>query len=524
MNHKPATTPPPPTPASLHRPVPPPPGANQPKPQKGALTLRARMVTLIVLLLAVGLAISTVTATTMLKNNLLSDLDRQLITTASSASNNAQIGPNGYFFTAGTLPSNYFFLLRDAQNRTIGTEFQIATVNKWGQPDVPELTEAEITQQAGAPFTVPGTVLVPHKDANAAAAWRVAVYPVLNPYGAYDGSFTVALPLDTITDTTDELTKILTGASLVILILAALAGYIGVRRSLRPLHTIESTAKAIATGDLSQRIPTMPARTEVGSLAASLNVMLSRIEEAFDTQTRSEARMRQFVSDASHELRTPLVTIRGYSELFRMGGITTDQQIAESMQRIEGSALQMTRLVESLLALARLDEASPMRTEEVDLTEVAHHTLADLNAIDPTRPTKVIPINDGTGPHHVVGDPTLLRQVLTNLIGNITEHTPTGTAVDIAIGSNAETGGVVVEVRDHGPGIPAEHHDRVFERFHRVDASRSSASGGSGLGLAIVASIIAAHHGTVRVQDTPGGGTTIKMELPRTQPAPQTNG
>ncbi len=489
------------------------------------LTLRTRMVLLIMLLLTVGLVISTVTATTMLKNNLVNELDRQLISTANAAATGTQTETNPYFFSTGALPSDYFFIVRDSQNKTIRAQFQTATLNRWGQPELPNFSETQVLDHAGTPFSVPGSTAVPQRDRGTASDWRITTFPVVDQSGDYDGSFTVALPLAPVTGTTDDLVKILSGASAIILVLAGLAGYLGVRRTLRPLHTIEGTAKAIAAGDLSQRIPQMPTNTEVGSLAASLNSMLSRIEESFDTQTRSEARMRQFVSDASHELRTPLVTIRGYSELFRMGGITTPEQIADSMQRIEGSALQMSGLVESLLALARLDEASPMRADDVDLAEVARATLSDLNAIDPTRSTAVLPLQDAPESGIVVGDPALLRQVLTNLIGNIVEHTPAGTAVEIAIGrdrsstSALEDGDVVVlEVRDHGPGIPSEHQEQVFERFHRVDPSRGSTSGGSGLGLAIVASIVAAHHGSVSVHNTPGGGTTVQLRLPRQQP------
>ena len=481
------------------------------------------MVLLILILLAVGLIVSTVSATTMLKNNLLNELDRQLVATADAAGRAGDISHGGFLGSGGTLPSNYFFLLRDANNRTIGAEYRSATLSTWGRPDVPDLTAEQAHNSAGTPMTVPGVTAVPRRSAAAPSDWRVAVYPLTGARGNYGGSLTVALPLATITDTTDQLRKVLSITSVIILALAGLAGYLGVRRTLRPLHTIEGTAKAIAAGNLSQRIPDMPSSTEVGSLAASLNVMLSRIEESFDARTRSEARIRQFVSDASHELRTPLVTIRGYSELFRMGGISTPEEVAQSMQRIEGSALQMTNLVESLLALARLDEASPMRTEPIDLNEFAHHTLSDLNAIDPTRPTAVVPLNDDSEPGVVVvGDPALLRQVLTNLVGNIADHPPAGTAVEIAIGRSDPTGdapeGVTVEVRDHGPGIPPDHHQQVFNRFHRVDPSRGSVSGGSGLGLAIVASIVTAHHGDVSAHSTPGGGTTIRLQLPLVQP------
>lgn len=231
--------------------------------------------------------------------------------------------------------------------------------------------------------------------------------------------------------------------------------------------------------------------------------------------------MRRFVSDASHELRTPLVSIRGYAELYRMGAVTTPEQTSETMGRIESSAVQMGTLVEDLLALARLDEQRPLTLQRVDLTEVAADALADLRAMDPSRTTTLLVAaahgseqvaDDDALSLPVVADDSRLRQVFTNLVGNAARHTPAGSPVEIVLTSDGRT--VRAAVRDHGPGIPKEHREAVFERFHRVDASRNSASGGSGLGLAIVRSLVRAHGGDVVVLETPGGGATFEVSLP----------
>ena len=300
-----------------------------------------------------------------------------------------------------------------------------------------------------------------------------------------------------------------------IVLLGAAAGTWAVRRSLKPLREIETTAAAIAAGDLSQRVPAASEHTEVGRLSAALNGMLAQIEQAFGAQTASEARMRRFVADASHELRTPLATIRGYGELYRMGALTTTDQVDDTMRRIEQSATRMGALVEDLLALARLDEGRPMRTGPVDLTVLAADAVSDLHALDPARPTRLVPLEDGaqSGPCVVVGEESRLRQVLANLVGNAVQHTPSGTPVEIAVGL-LPSGEGAIEVRDHGPGIDPEHAARVFERFYRVDASRGRDSGGAGLGMAIVAAIVAAHDGSVRLAQTPGGGTTVRVALP----------
>ena len=322
------------------------------------------------------------------------------------------------------------------------------------------------------------------------------------------------------------------------------------RRALRPLREIESTAAAIAAGDLSRRVPTAPASTEVGRLGDALNGMLAQIEEAFDARTQSEARMRRFVADASHELRTPLAAVRGYAELYRMGALTTPEQVTDTMRRIEGSSTRMGSLVEDLLALARLDEGRQARVGPVDLTVLAADAVSDLRALDPQRPVRLVTLGATAGPCVVQGDEARLRQVLANLVGNAVRHTPPGTPVEIAVGpgrrgpgvmdgtdGTGSTGGsggsggsgavdvtggpagtAVLEVRDHGPGIPPEHAERVFERFYRVDPSRTRDSGGSGLGMAIVAAIVESHGGTATVLQTPGGGATIRVELPTSGP------
>ena len=327
----------------------------------------------------------------------------------------------------------------------------------------------------------------------------------------------VALPLAPVQQTVAQIQRILVVTTLALTVLGATIGYVAIRRSLRPLHTIERTAARIADGDLSQRVPQAPVTTEVGSLARSLNTMLAQIEQSFDAQEASEARMRRFVSDASHELRTPLATVRGYGELYRMGALTTPDAMDDTMRRIEDSATRMGTLVNDLLALARLDEGRPIRSDPVDLWRSPRDSVDDLHALDPTRTVRLDSARrrlTAQPPVTVAGDEDRLRQVLTNLIGNVAQHTPAGTAAEIAVGPGEDPEQVVLEVRDHGPGIPADQAGRVFERFYRADSSRNRSSGGSGLGMAIVAAIVAAHRGTVSVHETAGGGLTVRAVLP----------
>jgi len=183
--------------------------------------------------------------------------------------------------------------------------------------------------------------------------------------------------------------------------------------------------------------------------------------------------------------------------------------------------VRMGGLVEDLLVLARLDEQRPMAREPVDLLLLAADGRLDARALAPERAVSLGGPADGAppAPAVVVGDDAQLRQVLANLLANALRHTPAGTPVEIGVGAVA--GAAVLRVVDHGPGVPAEEAERVFERFYRADPSRARhQGGGSGLGLAIVAAIVAAHGGSVRLMPTAGGGATAEVRLPLAPPSP----
>ncbi|WNV75097.1 HAMP domain-containing sensor histidine kinase [Geodermatophilus sp. DSM 44513] len=322
---------------------------------------------------------------------------------------------------------------------------------------------------------------------------------------------------------------------LVVLLLLGSAAYVLVRNSLRPLTEVERTARAIAAGDLSQRVPAGDERTEVGRLSLALNGMLTRIERSFRAQQASEeqaraseTRMRRFVADASHELRTPLTSIRGFAELYRQGAVGSPEETARLMQRIESEGARMGVLVEDLLQLARLDQQRPLTITPVDLAEVAGDAVHDARAVQPDRPIALhldewlseVPV--------VLGDEARLRQVVGNLVTNALVHTPPTAPVTVRVSdepapadapSDGDDGGVVVlQVADGGPGMAPEDAARVFERFYRADPSRARTAGGTGLGLAIVSSLVAAHGGTVHLDTAPGRGAAFTVRLPRSGP------
>ncbi|MGD0197255.1 MAG: HAMP domain-containing sensor histidine kinase [Solirubrobacteraceae bacterium] len=296
-------------------------------------------------------------------------------------------------------------------------------------------------------------------------------------------------------------------------VLAALAilAWVVIKLGLRPLDRIGATAGKIAAGDLSRRVSPADQRTEVGRLGLALNAMLGQIEQAFGKQQESEEHLRRFLADASHELRTPLTSIRGYAELFRRGAADSPEDTAKAMERIEQEAARMGILVEQLLALARLDEMPRSVREPVDLAPLVRDAASDLRAVAPEREVSV-KVTPARGRHGVSGDPDGLRQVLANLTTNAIKHTPAGTPIELTLARR--DGYERIEVRDHGPGLPDDAQDAVFERFWRAEGGRERGKAGAGLGLAIVAEIVDAHGGRVSARNATEGGASFVIELP----------
>ncbi|MFE7406381.1 sensor histidine kinase [Isoptericola sp. NPDC057559] len=468
------------------------------------LPLRTRLVVITVLVLAAGLILAAVVTRTVVSDYLVQQTNEQLRQSAKSVASLAVSQPPE---AEPRLPTEYFVSIHDADGNTDGDPYAWShNLEKYGTPDLPTESLSDVAARKAQPFTVGSS------GGTDPAQWQAVGFVNLST----QQSVYVALPLAGVQQTVSYLTRSLLFSALGIVLLGGAISFVLVHRSLRPLREIEATAAEIAAGDLSQRVPERPASTEVGSLSASLNTMLAQIERAFSAQEESERRMRRFVSDASHELRTPLATVKGYGELYRMGALDTPDKVDDTMERIEDSARRMSTLVNDLLVLARLDEGRPMRREPVHLVTMARDAAQDLHALDPTREVGVTGLVPGTAPPAdlvVTGDADRLRQVLTNLVGNVARHTPAGSPAEVAVG-RAPDGAAVLEVRDHGAGITPEQAKRVFERFYRADSSRNRGSGGSGLGMAIVAAIVGAHQGHVSVAETPGGGMTVRVLLP----------
>jgi signal transduction histidine kinase len=305
------------------------------------------------------------------------------------------------------------------------------------------------------------------------------------------------------------LAELITGA--VLLAVLALGGRWLISRGLAPLDQMASTADMITSrGDLTARMPDPGDHAEAGRLAAAINTMLDRIQQAFRARWASEQKVRQFAADASHELRTPLTTIRGYAELYRQGALGPDR-LPNAMRRIEQEAERMSSLVAELLELARLDRHSSLDLTETDLAGLVRDAVEDAQAVEPERPVSA----RTPASLVVVADEPRIRQVLANLLGNVREHTPPDTPVAVRLSAAGQ--GALLEVTDAGPGMDSEAAARAFDRFYR--GGHNGSDHGSGLGLSIVQAIAAAHGGHAMLRSAEGAGTSVQVWIPFHPPA-----
>ncbi|MHC8606794.1 sensor histidine kinase [Paenarthrobacter ureafaciens] len=462
-------------------------------------SLRSQLVAIIMGLLLLALAATGAGTLTLVKSYLQGQVDDKLKAAVALALDQQSFDKLSEYNPA--VPTDYSLTLYVPG---------LAPYQFGGSPDdrpaISSITPAEAKARGNTPFQVNGT---------AGNNWRVVAVGVTA--NGKNGVVIIGLPLAPVDKVMEHAVLVVVGVGLLTLVLAFFIATWTVARSFRPLAKVEKTAAAIAAGDLSRRVEIDNIHTEVGRLGGSLNAMLAHIEASFAARAASEARMRRFAADASHELRTPLVTIRGFSELYRHGALTSPEDVATAMGRIESEAKRMGSMVEDLLMLARLDEQRPLNLKPVDLQLLANDAVVDTKASSGNRTIKLVGL-DGASPAAapVQGDEAKLRQVIGNLVGNALRYTPEGSPIELAVGVRDVPEGrmSVIEIRDHGPGIPDDEASKVFERFYRADTSRTRETGGSGLGLAIVAAIVGSHGGSVRVQDTDGGGATLVVSLP----------
>lgn len=543
-----------------------------------AIPLSTKLVTCIIVLLTIGTIGISFSIRTLVGNYLLQKTDTQLVNQAQMIFNSMDSLDSTTSEDGRSLVNTYYVEVRDSEYK------------RTGAGSVPMLREGVVSEPSlpsdgsidgvtlGEPFTTQAVVHVTtsrvpdHAIMQAAQSpWRVVALPwsekTKTGQVKDSGVVFIGLSLSDQIDTSNTLTRFCAMVGIAVVLIGAILGTIVVQSTLAPLKRIEKTAAKIAAGDLSQRVPDLPENTEVGSLSMSLNTMLTRIEESFHAQEETTEKMKRFVSDASHELRTPLAAIHGYAELYKMqrdmpGAL---ERADESIEHIEASSARMTVLVEDLLSLARLDEGRGIDiTQQVKLTSVVNDASDDLHALDPDRgitcgqvvlqagsdmehPSRLA-FQPGTMPDiTLTGDASRLRQVVTNIVGNIHRYTPADSPVEVSMGvlpasispeslsrmpSNEQSlhhfieaievgqsmqvgmNYAIVRFSDHGPGVPADARSKIFERFYTADLSRARQKGGTGLGMAIAQSVVKAHHGFICASGSDGTGLTLTVVLP----------
>ena len=274
------------------------------------------------------------------------------------------------------------------------------------------------------------------------------------------------------------------------------------RRILKPINNVIKTAKSISTDDLSKRIEIPKEEDELQNLTLIINEMLDRLETSFENQTK-------FVSDASHELRTPLAIIKGYAEIIRKRGTADIDIFVESIDSIISETDNMRNLIQKLLFLAK-GEITKINTKfiDIDANEMVHQIHSDTVVS-----TKTHSFHLEMGENYKIkGDETLLQQAIRALIENATKYSEPNT--NIYIKSFIKDGFGWISIQDEGVGISDEDAKRIFDRFYRVDLSRTKATGGTGLGLAIVKRIVEIHNGRIEINSKMNKGTEISIVLP----------
>jgi signal transduction histidine kinase len=477
----------------------------------GRLSLRARLLVLLICVTAAFLLIMGAVTVVVVNKKLGNQFNTDLVATAER--NPAALAGNsgGYLAAAISRRTGQLVLYTPGSR---GTKFQ---------DSLSELSKAQLIRDyRHQPFVI---VLADGTKLRAVARLASGSRVTGGVIAAGAVLVVVARPVNAIvgTDRGVIVTELITGGVLILLL--AVGGQWLIGRGLAPLGQMASAASRITTqGDLAARMSDADDSTEVGRLGGAINTMLDRIQHAFGARLRSEQKVRQFAADASHELRTPLTTIRGYAELYRQGALGPDQ-LPDAMRRIEQESQRMSTLVAELLELARLDRTSSLDLTETDLAGLVRDAAADAKAVEPDRPIRT------EAPDRLVAavDEARIRQVLANLLGNIREHTPEGTPVAVRLAQVRD--GVVLEVADAGPGMSQQDAAQAFDRFHRGatrpaeagqdpgDHADPGSGGGSGLGLSIVQAIAVAHGGQATLESWPGHGSRVRIWLPTTMEA-----
>jgi len=303
-----------------------------------------------------------------------------------------------------------------------------------------------------------------------------------------------------------ELAEVLAIGLPLTILLASIGGYFVAGRTLAPMAQMAALARKITADSLSQRLPVRNPHDEIGTLATIFNETFTRLEQSFNA-------LRRFAADASHELRTPVAALRAIGEAALQNHPDDTARLTETMGQMLEESRRLTNLIDALLVLARADSGRlPMSLEPINPIALATEArelvgvLAEEKRQEISVKTPALPVPN------VIADRELLRLALLNLLDNAIRYSPAGTPITMSVDS--EGSAIAIDVIDRGPGIPAQHQEKIFERFYRMDEARSRATGGAGIGLAVARSVLELQHGSLRMTSQEGRGSTFQIRLP----------
>lgn len=472
------------------------------------ISLRTRLTSISVGIIGLLLGVSLTGTVALLKTYLQQNTDSMLIQTASTLAleDPALVEERlaTHEITLPALPSDYYIAFLD----TKGALFLGLVSSARQSSDIPNLSQFSMVA-VSATHRIPFTAAINQGSGSKLFQWRLVAVPA----GNLTGSVVVGIPMDQNEAIINQYRTIGFGFSGLLLLISGLALWLTISSALRPLREVSVAADAVRSGAFDRRLPQVEGNTEIAKLNNSLNEMLGSIEGSFKSRNQTLERMKQFVADASHELRTPLVTLRGYAELYRKGAFKSKAQVDDAMQRIESEAIRMSSLVESLLALARLDNDAKLTKQKADLVAVTENVITNIKAGHPKVEINLTDLAGKKITSQVVTnfDDAAIRQIFINLLNNACTFAGEK-PIRVALGN--KDANTVIEVIDQGEGIPKELRKKIFERFYRSDNSRNRDTGGSGLGLAIVKGLVEGHGGKIAAEETKGGGATFRITIP----------
>lgn len=494
--------------------------------------LRIKLIAILVSMLGIACLIIGISSYTVLSNSLMDRAHGRLDEAAHRAAS-FKPGAGGQFTPPANTTTDSSDSLGDgciqvegrtllnAPGQSTGT-LSLCTAN--GETRVAGLLDSTGTVQTLSQADQEALLAVTAEQGATELSLEAGDYLVLTQNNPADtGIVITGVPLEDTHRTLTLLIAVTAGGSLAVMLIAGLLGSWIIRRTMRPLERVSEVATNVSRLDLA--LDTLPEASrvkpedsypgdEVGAVGHALNQLLDNVQSALEARSRTEEQMRVFVADASHELRTPLAAIKGYADMLKWTETLTDQG-KTSLDRVTSQTARMSRLVDDLLLLARLDEGREPVMETVDLTELVLENVMDLQVAAPSHTWNLNLPDDII---EVRGDTSQLQQVLLNLLSNARKHTDDGTTVTTGLAISANGRDAILSVTDNGPGIDPAFRTKIFDRFTRADKARSGSDGTTGLGLPIVKAIVEAHNGTIDVVSTPGR-TEFVVRLPLDAPA-----